>query len=182
MSRSFPEDPKRLDEGQGSYPSWVPYNSGEDDTLPEHRVAKEGAAGVNRAGDEDEILKSGRRVNTAPGVGKSSIVEEHARDIGSGRGWRTPKPDDDLYTGWLPTDKIFTGEEVVIAAFVAEMLFAISFVALALAGRWVQLPAPVEGNEILSALLGGLFCGLYVFLRLRTQRLAWRRQLTGEDL
>lgn len=180
MNGASSENPKHPVEAQGSQPSWVPYKSQRMDHPPEHRVEPKNVPEANWTAGEDEILRSGRSGDADREVRKLPLIEEQATTEVEGE--RRIPASAKRHTGWLPTDKVFTGREAAISAFVAEVLFTVLLVVLALAGRWVQLPAPVAKNEVLSALLVGLLCGLYVLLRLRAQRLAWRKQLMGEEL
>lgn len=185
MNEFAPEDPRCPNKAQGSQPSWVPYNSQGSDHPSEHRVepekAPEKAPEENWAAGEDEILRSGRTGDADQDSSKAVLMEERAAtevDGGEQRNLVSAK----RYTGWLPTNDFLTGREIAIAAFVAAMLSTVLLIVLSLAERWVQLPASAAESGILSALLVGLLCGLYILLRLRAYRLAWRRQLTGDGL
>lgn len=150
-----------------------------DATPPARRVGPEGAPETDRAVGEDEILRSGS-ASGGRGAKSQASAEKPAHTAGLGERRRTPEPAGEAYAGWLPSGRALTGREVAISALIAEALFAALLVLLTVAERWAALPEPVGGYEIPLTLSAGLLCGLYVLLRLRARRLAWRRQLTGE--
>lgn len=150
---------------------YSPRNQRRSEDVPE----SEGDAG------KDEILRTNR-----DGRGIHQVTEnvpstvERAPDADVDRVRHAPAATGKTYGGWLPTERFLTLKEVWIAAFVAEFFWIVAAVVLTGAGRLVDLPKPVAGNEVTLALLLGAFCGLYALLRLRSRRLAWRSHLRGE--
>lgn len=150
------------------------------DTPPDNRAAPEDASEADHAAGEDEILRSGQSGNTDRGVGRTAPTGGRAQATGTSGVRRLPRATNEIYAGWLPTDKALTGREVAFATFVAGALSAVFLVSLVLAERWATLPVSAGGNGPPLALSIGLFCGLYVLLQLRARRLAWRQHLTGD--
>ena len=87
---------------------------------------------------------------------------------------------DGRYRGWLPGSERLTPGEFFAGCFTAGVVWLVLSAALAFAGSWIQLPAPLAGNEAFSSVLGGLIVGVYVSIHLRSSRLARRKHLRGE--
>lgn len=146
-------------------------------------------AEADRADGGDEILRTGRGGGKVrPAADRPAPIHGQGTHNEAGGGGRlTRSPDglasgaaDETYGGWLPTDVLLTPGEALAALLVAEMGLGLALVALALAERLAEIPEPVAGHGFAAAFLCGLVCGLYVLVRLRSRRLAWRRHLRGE--
>ena len=139
---------------------------------------------------EDEILRTERVGGNgrpmadvpAPGRGTGTNPEAGGREIISGPGHGPPasRPPGEAYRGWLPPGVLLTPGEALTAVFVAEIGWWMAAVFVALSGRLAELPEPVAGHCFAWVLAFGLACGLYALVRLRSRRMAWRKQLRGK--
>ena len=84
------------------------------------------------------------------------------------------------YQGWLPTGKLLTAGEVLVAFLVAELVWLILPPVLGVVEGWTEFPEPLIRHPVFSVFLAGAAIGLYVLLRRRSRRLAQRKHLMGE--
>lgn len=139
---------------------------------------------------EDEILRtervegngSPREDGPAPGYGRGTRLGEGKRERSSGPGHGPPasRPPGEAYRGWLPPGVLLTPGEALTAIFVAEIGWWMAAVFVALSGRLAELPEPMARHDFAWVLVFGLACGLYALVRLRSRRMAWRKQLRGK--
>ena len=133
------------------------------------RTRRSGGGNDRQAGDDNTPFN----VQGVPvGVGGEDCSSKHELTV--------PEAGEEMYRGWLPTRAFLTPGEILVAIFAAEICWGIALVVLILAERLAELPELVAGHELISTLLFGLICGLYVLFRLRSRRLAWRKHLRGE--
>lgn len=159
---------------------------------PGRPCGQEGAAEADQAAGGDEILRTerggGNGRPTADGPASIHGRGTHSRAGGGKRssehrpGLTASGAPDETYGGWLPTGTLLTPGEVLAAVLVAEIGWGLAMLVLALAERLAELPEPVAGHGFASTFLFALICGLYVLVRLRSRRLAWRSHLRGEGV
>lgn len=150
------------------------------------RSRREGSAQAGRATGEDEILRTRHGM---PGRGGSPPERREGPSVGPRGAEHSPHRDrgaaasaagDGPRGEWLPSGVLLTSGEALAAVLVAGACWPSAAVLFALAERSAELSEPIAGHGFVASLLFGLACGLYVSLRLRGRRLAWRKQLEGK--
>lgn len=191
MSAARPDGAKRAGRNAEADRTFEEKRDGREAALWSWRPSEQGdAAQARRAACGDEILRTERgRGKDKPAANRPTPIHGQDVPVRAGGGERFPEPRhgppasgsaDETYGGWLPTGVLLTPGEALAAVLVAKIGWGGAMVVLALAERLAELPEPLAGYGLASTFLFGLACGLYVLLRLRSHRLAWRRQLRGE--
>lgn len=149
--------------------------------LSEFACSSEESSRFREALQQDEILRSegsGRSFNR---VGENEVEDAASTpDPGARRVERASMPTDDTHQGWLPAGQFLTLKELSTALIIAEVFWIVSALILETAEKLVDLPELVSHNEMITALLLGVLCGLYALFRGRGRRLAWRSHLRGK--
>lgn len=191
MNGEHLDGPKRAERATGNERSHKESRKRREGARPPgHRSGHENAAEAGQAANGDKILRTergggnGRRaVDDSAQIHGQELPTKAGggeRAVGSNGEPATPSSTDKGYRGWVPSGVLLALGEVLVAVLVAEIGWVVAMLVLTLIERLAELPEPVARHGFVSALLFGLVCGLYVLIRLRSRRLAWRKHLRGE--